>query len=91
LNELPESKEFEACEAVFLMDNCSPHVSDGVISVFTNIQVQIIRFGPHTTYVFQMRDVVLFGALKKCATGVKILDEEQQAAVFLLKVYHDFK
>jgi hypothetical protein len=38
-----------------------------------------------------MLNVVLFGALKKHATGLKSLDEEQSAAAFLLKVYHDFK
>jgi hypothetical protein len=91
LNELRESEEFEACEAVLLMDNCSPHASDDVVAVLTSIQVQIITFAPHTTRIFQMLDVVLFGALKKHATRLKSLDEEQSAAAFLLKTYHDFK
>jgi hypothetical protein len=38
-----------------------------------------------------MLDVMLFNALKKHATGLETLDEEQPAAAFLLKVYHDFK
>jgi hypothetical protein len=38
-----------------------------------------------------MFDVVLFSTLKKHATGLETLDEEQSAAAFLLKVYHDFK
>jgi hypothetical protein len=38
-----------------------------------------------------MPDVVLFGSLKKHATGLKTLDEEQSVAAFLRKVYHDFK
>jgi hypothetical protein len=38
-----------------------------------------------------MLDVILFGALKKHANGLKMFDEEQSAAAFLLKVYHDFK
>jgi hypothetical protein len=38
-----------------------------------------------------MLDVVLFDALKKYANGLKMFDEEQPAAAFLLKVYHDFK
>jgi hypothetical protein len=29
--------------------------------------------------------------MKKHATGLETLDEEQPAAAFLLKVYHDFK
>jgi hypothetical protein len=38
-----------------------------------------------------MFDVVLFGASKKYATGLEMLGEEQSAAAFLLKVYHNFK
>jgi hypothetical protein len=48
-------------------------------------------FASHTTHIFQMLDVTLFDALKKHATGLETLDEEQPAAAFLLKVYHDFK
>jgi hypothetical protein len=38
-----------------------------------------------------MLNVILFGALKKHANDLKMFDEEQSAAAFLLKVYHDFK
>jgi hypothetical protein len=38
-----------------------------------------------------MLDIVLFSALKKQDTGLEILDEEQSAAAFLLKAYHNFK
>jgi hypothetical protein len=38
-----------------------------------------------------MLDVVLFGALKNHTNGLKMLDEEQTAAAFLLRVYRDFK
>jgi hypothetical protein len=44
LNELRESEEFEACEAVLLMDNYSSHVSDEVVAVLTNSRVRIITF-----------------------------------------------
>jgi hypothetical protein len=79
------------------MDNCSPHISDDFIAVLTRVRVRvkvrvrIIIFDPHTTHIFQILDVVLFNALKKHATGLETLDEEQSAATFLLKVYHDFK
>jgi hypothetical protein len=38
-----------------------------------------------------MVDVVVFGALKKYASGLETLDEESRAAAFLLKVYRDLK
>jgi hypothetical protein len=50
LNELRGSEQFEACEAVLLMDNCSPHMSDDVIAVLHNARLTVIIFAPHTTF-----------------------------------------
>jgi hypothetical protein len=91
LNGLRDSEEFEAYEAVLSTDNCSPHISDEVVPVFIHARVQIIIFATQTTYIFQILDVILFGPLKNHANGLKMFDEEQSAADFLLKVYHDFK
>jgi hypothetical protein len=73
------------------MDNCSSHASDDVIAVITRERVKIIIFASHTTHIFQILDVVLFGALKTNATGLTTLKEEQMTAAFIIKVYHEFK
>jgi hypothetical protein len=91
LNQLRGFEQFDACEAVLLMDNCSTHMCDDVIAVLTNAHVRVITFAPHTDHVFQMLDVLLFGALKKHATGLEVLNEESETAAFILKLYHDFK
>jgi hypothetical protein len=78
LNKSQESEEFEACEAVLVMDNCSPHVSNDVVAVLFSVRTRIITFIYDTTQVFQMLDVVLFGALKKHAPRLKSLDEGNQ-------------
>jgi hypothetical protein len=91
VNELRESEELYDCEAVLLMDNCSPHMADEVITALTNARVRIITFAPHTTHVFQVLDLVLFGALKKHATALQLFDEESDTVAFILKLYHDFK
>jgi hypothetical protein len=77
LNELRDSKESEASEAVVVMDNYSPHISDDFVAILTSVRVRIITLAPHTTHVFRVLDVVLFCALKKHATGLEKLDEEQ--------------
>jgi hypothetical protein len=86
LTELQDSEELEGWKAVLLMDNCSPHIGDDVIAVLTSVRVRVVTFATHTTHIFQMLDVVLFGAMKKHATGLETLDKEQSAAAFLLKV-----
>jgi hypothetical protein len=66
-------------------------MSDTVIAILTREHVRVIIFTLHTTHIFQVLDLVLFGALKKRSTRLSTLDEEQQAAAFIIKVYHDFK
>jgi hypothetical protein len=80
-----------ACEAVLLMDNCSPHVSNDVIAILTNTLVRVITFARHTTHVFQMLDVVLFSALTKRASGLEMWNEEAGTVAFIRKICHDFK
>jgi hypothetical protein len=91
LKKLQESEEFTGCEVVLLMDNYFPHIGDAVIAVLTRERVRVITFASHITHIFQILDMVLFGTLKKHATGVSTLDEEQPAAAFIIMVYHDFK
>jgi hypothetical protein len=91
LNELRESEEFAECEAVLLMDNCSPHMREAIIALLTDARVRVATFATYITQISQVLDVVLFGALKKHATSLTMLDEDQPAAAFLIKVYHDYK
>jgi hypothetical protein len=64
---------------------------NNVIATLTRERIKIINFAMHTIQIFKILDVVLFGALKKYATGLEKLDEESGAATFILKVYRDFK
>jgi hypothetical protein len=66
-------------------------MSDDYISILIREQIRIVTFANYTIHIFQILDKVLFGALIKHVTSLETLDEESQAAVFLLKVYRDFK
>jgi hypothetical protein len=84
-------EEFKACKAILLMDNYLSHISHDVVVILTRVRVKIITVAIHTSHIFQMLDVVLFGTLKKYATDLETLDVEQPAAAFLLTVDHEFK
>jgi hypothetical protein len=73
------------------MDNCSPDMADEIVAVLTSLRVPIMTFAPRTTQIFQVLDVVLFGAMKKHDTRLRDLDETLPAVAFLIVVYHDFK
>jgi hypothetical protein len=73
------------------MDNCSPHGSDDIVAVLTNSRVRVITFSSHTTHVFQMLYIMLFGALKKRASGLEMWNGESGTVAFIIMLYHDFK
>jgi hypothetical protein len=48
-NEPKELEDFARCEAVLLMDNCSPRMGEAVIAILTRERVTVITFATHTT------------------------------------------
>jgi hypothetical protein len=61
--------------AASLMAHCSIDVSDDVISILTAARVRVRTFAPHTTQAFQVLDLTLFGALKRCPIYERSFDE----------------
>jgi hypothetical protein len=52
-------------DAAQLMENCSPHLAPVVLDLLSNVPVRIVTFVPHTTQIFQVLDLNLFGVLKR--------------------------
>jgi hypothetical protein len=51
--------------AVLLMDNCAAHLKPETVQLLSENLVKIITFPPHTSGIFQMLDLVFFGAFKQ--------------------------
>jgi hypothetical protein len=76
--------------AVLFMDNCSAHVSDDVIRILTQARLRVITFARHTTQVFQVLDLTLFGILKRRPRYELQFDDDNATVELILKVIHDF-
>jgi hypothetical protein len=76
--------------AGLLMDDCSIDVSDDVIRILTEARVRVIAFAPHTSHVFQVLDLTLFGVLKRCPRYELPFDENNATVKIVTKVDHDF-
>jgi hypothetical protein len=76
--------------AVLLMDDRVSDVSDDVIRILTDARLRVIIFAPHTTQVFQVLDLALFGVLKQCPRYDLSLDETKATVKVITKVSHDF-
>jgi hypothetical protein len=88
---LPVLGAFAAEEAVLLMDNCPAHVTDDVIRLLTEARVRATIFAPHTTHIFQVLDLMLFGAPKRRQRYELPFETDNATVKFTMKVYHDFK
>jgi hypothetical protein len=76
--------------AVSLMDNYSAHVSDDVIRILTEAMVRIITFAPHTTQVFQVLDLTLFGIVEWRPRHELPFQNDHATLKVIRKVYRDF-
>jgi hypothetical protein len=72
------------------MAHCSADVNNDVTWILTEPRVCVITFAPHTTQVFQVLDLTLFGVLKRCPRCELPFDENDATVKVIMKVYHDF-
>jgi hypothetical protein len=72
-------------EAVRLMDNCSLHLTPIVIDLPSEARVRIVTFAPHTTQIFQVLDLSLFGVLKRRGQDQLRFGDDARSARFIKK------
>jgi hypothetical protein len=62
------NRELAGCSgkpAILLRDNCSAHCCDDVLKKLARHGIHVITYPPHTSHIFQVLDVLLFGVLKR--------------------------
>jgi hypothetical protein len=72
------------------MDLCSAHVPADVIRRLTDASVRVITVAPHTTQIFQILDLKLFGVLKRRPGYALQFENDNATAKFIMAVDHDF-
>jgi hypothetical protein len=78
-------------EAVLLMDNYPNHITKEVIDMLTAARVRVVTFAPHTTHIFQLLELTLFGSFKRVAKYELPFTDVNSASRFIYRVYMDFK
>jgi hypothetical protein len=77
--------------AILLMDDCSTHISDDVIRPFPDARMRVITCAPHTTQIFQVLYLALFGVLKRRPRYELPFDGENATVKVITKVSHDIR
>jgi hypothetical protein len=61
-----------------------------VIRLLTEARVRVITFASHTTQIFQIIDLTIFGVLKRRTGYALPFEHDNATAKFIMRVYHDF-
>jgi hypothetical protein len=83
--------EFTEEMAVALTDIRSSHTISDMIGFLIEGRVCITTFAPHTTWLFQFVDVILFDILKRDPRYELAFRDEEVTVELRMKVYHGFK
>jgi hypothetical protein len=86
-------KDLHEEEAVPLMDICSPHNTPSIIELLSTLRVRlvVVPFAPHTTQIFQVLDLTLFGVLKSGGQYQLPLEDDAGSPRFIREVSHHFR
>jgi hypothetical protein len=59
------ARGIEQEEVPLLMDNYPSHLTCDVRDLLNTVRVRVVTFAPHTTRIFQLLDLTIFGMLKR--------------------------
>ena len=77
--------------AVLLMDNHSTHCDPEILEILAKNRVIVITFPPHTSNIFQMLDLVIFGALKNVKKGLTPKETLNEVAALTEKIFRAYE
>jgi hypothetical protein len=62
------NRQLAGCDrkpAILFCDNCSAHMSNSMLVKLARHGVLVLRYRPHTSHIFHVLDVLLFGLVKR--------------------------
>ena len=71
INKIREDPIYTNEVAVLLCDNLSAHIDNELKEELARMNIRLVTFPPHTSHIFQMLDLVIFGAFKAYKSGIK--------------------
>jgi hypothetical protein len=74
-----------------LLDNCSIHTTPEILSILREHNVKVITFPPHTTQIFQVLDLSLFGVFKRKMQYKLPFGNDNLTTKFIQKAFHSLK
>jgi hypothetical protein len=88
------NRELEGCRnkpAILFCDNCSAHCSNDILQKLARHGVLLITYPPHTSHVFQVLDVLLFGILKRAKKYQRRDDTLRKEVDHVLRLFRAYE
>jgi transposase len=76
---------------ILFCDNCSAHCSDEVLGKLAKCGILVIADPPHTSHIFQVLDVLLFGILKKAKKYQRRDDTLRREVDHVLRLFRAYE
>jgi hypothetical protein len=91
---LEANRELRGCKekpSISFCDNCSIHYSDHVLSEFAEQGGVVIPYSPHTSNLFQVLGVLLFGRSKSAKKYIPRNDADPAQINHLVRIFKDYE
>jgi hypothetical protein len=72
-------------------DNCASHCSDAILRELARNEILVPTYTPHTSHLFQVLDVLLFGRLKVFKKYLPKNDNEDREIDHTLRIFRAYK
>jgi hypothetical protein len=91
---LAANREMPGCRdklAILFCDNCSIHCSEILLREFAEKGVVVVTYPPHTSHIFQVLDVLLFGRLKSAKKYIPRNDADASGIDHLVRIFKAYE
>ena len=77
--------------AIIFLDNCSSHLDDMLLKILADNLILVISYPSHTSHIFQVLDLLLFGVLKVHKKSIQKNDEISPKIDHLYRIFHAYE
>jgi hypothetical protein len=91
---LETNRQLPGCEnklCILFCDNCSIHCQDQLLKEFAERGVAVITYPPHTSHIFQVLDLLLFGRLKAAQKYIPRADADSTDINHLIRIFKAYE
>lgn len=83
--------EDDSLPAILFIDNCSSHLDDELLRKLAENLILVISYPSHSSHIFQVLDLLLFGVLKKHKKSIPKNDQVSPKIDHLYRVFHAYE